>query len=390
MINITSIKRIDLDRLAISSTSAKNKDFIPQNSLNKQYWNNVNNEVDIVKFDEESYRIQSDGVTMAYTDKKGYIYTKLDNINKNEYITLDLSNAKQIPMSVIEKYTGENTLPRILLTDENGKVISCSGDTNSMGETGSVAKIFTALAACELLDPNQEIVISEYAIQKAGEFDSFNYKPGDKITVKEAITSGFPLSNNVAAFSLAIELGRKYNDSNLKDEDACSKGLDVINTFLYKKGFKTNLSDPAGFNTGADYDNNNYGLSKSQEFGSCSSDIINCLMLLYKNDVYKSSLKAKVNNNESFKTAMRGHEEVANEMDNCNIKPASQLFEENAQDGLYFNKSGTQYYNSGTYVIQSNGKKYYLSIQGIRTMDDGGNYIKVANAVYEHYFKNNN
>lgn len=381
-----SIKKIRFDKIANSYNDALNNNFIPETSIKKINWGNKNGEVELVSLDDDVYLIEQDGIAMGYTGEGGLIDSYLSNITNDSFITFDYSKATTIPSSLIQQYAGPHSMPRIILANSSGEVIGTYGK-DVMGETASVAKIFVALAACELLDPNYEIEISEEAIVMAGEWNDAERVAGSKITVSEALSSGFPFSDNVAAISLVIELGKKYcgcSDIN----EAYDRGLEFLNSYLAKKGYKTRLSSAAGFNTGSDYNYANFGISESQTYGSCPTDISNCLIELYKNDIFIDSLTTKTKDDETLNKCIEKHATVKNLLNENNILTCADLSKDNPKDGLYFIKSGTQAYNSGTFVIIDNGNVNFLSIQGINSLADGGNYIKLAGAIYQHYFNN--
>lgn len=378
---MVNIKKIDLESSRLSKTSfdAKNGDFIPESSIIKSSFGDENGEVELLFLENGTSLVEKDGIGMAYTDQDGFFESL--HIN-NDFKMLNYSGARELSSSLVEEFSGPHSKPRILLTDFNGNVKAYYGE-DVMGETASVAKIFVALAACELLDPNYEIEITRDAVDIAWPSNDIGCKAGDKITVSEALSSGFPLSDNVAANSLVIELGKKYCDCS-DDRDAYNKGLNFLNAYLQKKGFNTRLSTAAGFNTGADFDYSNYGISKSQNWGARQIDVTNCLMQLYNNKVFRESFRNK-SSIDTFKISLEKHEAVRDYMKKDNILTGADLFGGDKKDGLYFIKSGTQGYNSGTFVIVDQGEVDFLTMQGINTIDDGGNYIELAHSIYQDY-----
>ncbi len=320
------------------------------------------------------------------------IITKMNKMTNDYTETLNYSNrgTSQITTEIMEDqempttftdnpYIGAKANPSsILVSLDDGKIIGHQGSIDKMRETGSTIKIIVGYFGLKLLGPNHNVHIYDWVLNNCeGDVSHF---PGEIVTMEEAFASGFPMSDNILAYSIAVELGINANGgivptTDAEFEAAYNRGLLIMNQELERMGYHNiHITDAAGFNTGDHFSYQNFGYSNDNA-GASTMEMAEFMTVAFNDHDFA---KAFSNQNAEFQAqAFNAHSEVITTCEACGVNTnPEEFFSSNPNEGVYFIKSGTQGYKSCVMgIVTSSGERYVYVANGIGT---DGNYIMAA------------
>lgn len=293
------------------------------------------------------------GVTYNFDKKTGKLL---------EDAEMTQSSSKKIPTYLLKEYLGSSYDPSIVIADETGNILA-SRKADTRREGASTTKLFTAYAAVNLLDVNNDkITGTSYANNLAGQFNHGNLRNNEKMSVSKAIVKNFPGSSNEVADSIPSTIGYKYYKCD-SDEEAFKKGMKKINEFLKSIGCTNSyLNNGSGLTThGMNQFTGAYGYAKSGEtHGHTAKDL--------------ALVAIKAMNNQSFINAYANYSSCENRIGSY---PKCRTLARNKNtNGLYFIKSGTGYAAHGIWGFNRNGKRYFIAILGLKTSNNKNAFAK--------------
>ena len=340
-------------------------------------------------------------------DHKVVVPKKYDN-KKDFNSVIDNYSTDEVMEFSKSMFSGSKCEPSsILLSLDDSSVIGYNGLIDENRETGSTMKFVVGYLGLKLLGLNHDVNVYQWVIDRVtkinkNSFLDIYHKSGDVVSMSDAFSSGFPMSDNVLAYCIMVEIGFKYggvskpSNGEASDEvvqEAYFKGLGYANKELKNMGFEnTNIVDAAGFNVDGHFDYNNNGYAKDFA-GSTTRELA-----LIVQKAFNDPLVAQAFTNQNIKyrsEALSSHPKVEELCNAYQIKYPDGFFKNNPDDGVYFIKSGTQGYSSAILGVVNNGEKYVYVINGVNALDRGGDYL--AESLYEidqglgtNYFSNVN
>lgn len=363
----------------ITQTSKKGFNYFAD--YNEWYYLDEKNEIykGIKKIDNKTYYFDKNGVMKFgwtkiesdtyYFNTKGEMVFGEQNIGGITYYFDEKTGALQ--KNTVMKYYGAvdvpieilNIAPRsdlsIVVSEENGRVLA-QRKPFALREGGSATKVFTGYAAAVLLDPEKDIITCTSYAQNMPYMGASDVYVGQKLTVQQAATRGFPGSSNVTTANIAIAIGKKYHNCS-SDADAYNKGMEEINKLLKKEGCKqTHIPSSSGVNY--NYTTNSW--SFKDDGYSLGTDGITA------NDLTLIGIEAMKNKVFLESYIMNTHED-------------KELARNKNKDGLFWIKSGTQGYKHGIWAFNKNGKRYYITLLGVNFSVEGDKRSQLINAIHK-------
>lgn len=337
-------------------------------------------------------------ITPIKVNLKKIDYKKIPPFNLNNVVnavteTLEDINFNEPKMlETNEDLIGPHSEPSSQLTRlSDGQVIGYTGLYNKNRETGSTIKFITGYLGLIILGIDYNVPIFQWTIDRCEEINKSSnaiyHEAGEQVSMQFASASGFPMSDNVMAYSIAVAIGiekcgiNPYNEDGTENyeriEEAYNSGLEYMNNELRNMGYiRTTITDAAGFNTERHFSYDNYGYA-NDEAGSSTREISMIVNEAVSNPIVADTL---INMNEDFRNqAFSASQDVIDRAQNYGIScNPGVFFTSSPEEGVYFIKSGTQGYKSAIFGVVYEGERYIFVINGVSTK---GDYL--AEALYE-------
>lgn len=144
------------------------------------------------------------------------------------------------PKSIIPEVHAENNIDNVrayaVIDFDSGKVLT-SNNLSQEIPIASLTKIMTAVVALDLVDPNEEITITQHAANMIP--TKIGVVPGQRMTLKELLHASLLTSANDATQAIADGIDAKYG------EPVFIRSMNEKAAFLHLK--KSHFTNPQGF-----------------------------------------------------------------------------------------------------------------------------------------------